>query len=299
MHIIYIIDIRYMYIYILCMHTRTYIFVFIHIISEWAADLMSYFGNFGGNCVYVGNYVGNQAGNYALILFHDFSFEFKSFTVQWCSHIRTERRGPRNQTPQNCSLNSAVRLEIPGVAQRSQTKLCSHLHTRSARWKILFFFLFLTFLLFLSSTDFSLGSFRSWPLSLSVLFFELFFSFLPLPGRSSSAPSLRCFATISFGLAGSFAKSNLHMFWQCFCTVLRSTPSSVTMKKLLTMTMAAMASASEQSFWTSVSTSFLTTGYHHLPAGEWHCSIGSSQASEGEPNTMVLKHLLAPAAGTA
>jgi hypothetical protein len=82
MHIIYIIDIRYMYIYILCMHTHTYIFVFIHIISEGAADLMSYFGNFGGNCVYVGNYVGNHAGNYALILFHDFSFEFKSFTVQ-------------------------------------------------------------------------------------------------------------------------------------------------------------------------------------------------------------------------
>ena len=140
------------------MYTHIYIYVFIHIISEWAAELMSYFGNFGGNCVYVGNYVGNHAGTYALILFHDFSFGFNSFTVQWCTHIRTERRGPRNQTPQNCSLNSTVRLEIPGVAQRSQTKLCSHLHTRSARWKIFFFFLFLTFLLFLSSTDFSLPS---------------------------------------------------------------------------------------------------------------------------------------------
>ena len=35
------------------------------------------------------------------------------------------------------------------------------------------------------------------------------------------------------------------------------------------------------------------------PAGEWYRTIGSSQASEGEPNTMVLKHILAPAAGTA
>ena len=56
----------------------------------------------------------------------------------------------------------------------------------------------------------------------------------------------------------------------------------------------------------------LVKGYHLLPpggpAGEWYCTftfpfIGSSQASEGEaspqPNTMVLKHILAPAAGTA
>ena len=44
------------------------------------------------------------------------------------------------------------------------------------------------------------------------------------------------------------------------------------------------------------------------PTGEWYRTftfpvIGSSQASEGEvspqPNTMVLKHILAPAAGTA
>jgi hypothetical protein len=56
----------------------------------------------------------------------------------------------------------------------------------------------------------------------------------------------------------------------------------------------------------------LVKGYHLLPpggpAGEWYRTftfpfIGSSQASEGEaspqPNTMVLKHILAPAAGTA
>jgi len=56
----------------------------------------------------------------------------------------------------------------------------------------------------------------------------------------------------------------------------------------------------------------LVKGYHHLPpggpAGEWYRTftfpfIGSSQASEGEaspqPNTAVLKHILAPAAGTA
>ena len=46
----------------------------------------------------------------------------------------------------------------------------------------------------------------------------------------------------------------------------------------------------------------LVKGYRLLPpgsAGEWYRTIGSSQAAEGEPNTMVLKHLLAPAAGTA
>ena len=56
----------------------------------------------------------------------------------------------------------------------------------------------------------------------------------------------------------------------------------------------------------------LVKGYHLLPprgpAGEWYRTftfpcIGSSQASEGEalpqPNTMVLKHVLAPAASTA
>ena len=42
-----------------------------------------------------------------------------------------------------------------------------------------------------------------------------------------------------------------------------------------------------------------TTSCRPGPAGEWHCSIGRSQASEGEPNTIVLKHLLAPATGTA
>ena len=55
----------------------------------------------------------------------------------------------------------------------------------------------------------------------------------------------------------------------------------------------------------------LVKGYHLLPtgrpAGEWyHIStfpfIGSSQASEGQaspqPNAMVLKHMIAPAAGT-
>ena len=56
----------------------------------------------------------------------------------------------------------------------------------------------------------------------------------------------------------------------------------------------------------------LVKGYHLLPpvspAGEWYRTftlpfIGSSQASRGEaspqPNTMVLKHILPPAAGTA
>ena len=56
----------------------------------------------------------------------------------------------------------------------------------------------------------------------------------------------------------------------------------------------------------------LANGYHLMPpggpAGEWYRTftflfIGSSQASEGEaspqPNTMVLKRIRAPAAGTA
>ena len=62
----------------------------------------------------------------------------------------------------------------------------------------------------------------------------------------------------------------------------------------------------------SLYTLHLVKGYHLLPtgcpAGEWyHIStfpfIGSSQASEGQaspqPNAMVLKHMIAPAAGTA
>ena len=72
-----------------------------------------------------------------------------------------------------------------------------------------------------------------------------------------------------------------------------------------------------ESFAKSMYALRLVKGYHLLPRGvpegEWYCVfafpfIGSSQASEGEasegeaspqPNTMVLKHILAPAAGAA
>ena len=48
----------------------------------------------------------------------------------------------------------------------------------------------------------------------------------------------------------------------------------------------------------------LVKGYHLLCRPEvrqenGYCSIGNSQASEGEPNTMLLKHIFAIAAGAA